>query len=255
MYSTDSQVNSNKDAKHRYLKYKNKYLKFKLNGGQPESDCCIYFCFDRDITNNALKLLKPYNSYNINDINKFLNLFAYKNNFNTEIDLVYDSININKPTHFPLKIFINKPLNKMDSTISLLHFINKLNKKINSTNPIKNDIVPSPTPKIEPAVVSSPKAETVVAPTTKTETDTASVVSSPTAETDTASEIKITDALIFCKKDKNYSLIRHYTVENIDGIETLVDKDISSISDEIEIQEDGMAPIPKIKKKFSFVFH
>jgi hypothetical protein len=123
------------DYEEKYLKYKNKYLNSKQTGGGYEP-YHIYFCFNKELTAVALETLKDFKTYDINDISCKLNLGAYSNNFNTQIDLVItpnSEKKLNDSFKLPRKLFIKEPLDKIKcaSKINLINIVKFLENKIN----------------------------------------------------------------------------------------------------------------------------
>jgi hypothetical protein len=84
------QFNSNvNNSDYKYLKYKNKYLRFKqFGGGCDASSYYFYFCFNEIRTSEFIKDSINYNKYKINDIDHALSLAAIKYNFGNEFNLV-----------------------------------------------------------------------------------------------------------------------------------------------------------------------
>jgi hypothetical protein len=176
----------------KYLKYKNKYLNSKQTGGRSSEPYHIYFCFNKELTSVALESLKDFKTYDLNDINCKLNLGAYTNNFNTEIDLVV-TINSERKLidsfKLPRKLFIKEPLDKIKCTskINLINIIKSLEGKINPS-------VSTPTP---------------AADTTQVKTGGA------------PESITISDVLLFLNKNEGMELISHNRIngDNVEEVE------------------------------------
>ena len=200
-----------KNYKNKYLKYKNKYLEFKQYGGE-ENLNYIYFCFNREQVESTLKRLERITNYTPDVVDMFLILGAYKCSFNNELNLVKFNkldkltLNLNNSDNLPEKFYINRPINIIESTHSLMDFIKLLNDKINLVGEKK----------VEEKKVEEPEAEESKAEEKK----------------GGGANIQICDVLIFCKntnkhnRDNNYSLVRHYIVNN----ETMEEKKIGSES-------------------------
>lgn len=185
----------------KYLKYKYKYLDSKQNGGAQES-YHIYFCFNKEVTSVCLKSLKDFKTYDMNDIDCKLNLFAYKNSFNNEIDLVITSNSekkISESFKLPKKLFIKEPFDKMKSTskINLSKITKGLENKINSET--KSD-------------------------DTKTKPDDVK-----TKPDDVKTQISISDILLYVNNNNHMELISRYEIENDEIKETDVGDNFSII--------------------------
>ena len=174
----------------KYLKYKNKYLESKQTGGAQES-YHIYFCFNKELTSVCLKSLKVYKTYGLNDIDCKLNLGAYKNNFNNEIDIVMTPNSEKKLSDtfkLPRKLFIKEPFDKIKCTskFNLSKIIKGLENKINSQQNTET--------KPEEA---------------KTE--------------DIKTLVRISDVLLYFNNRNSMELISHYEIDNEEVKETDVD--------------------------------
>ena len=169
----------------KYLKYKNKYLEFKQNGGSHGS-YHIYFCFNKELTSVCLKSLKLYKTYDINDIDCKLNLGAYKNNFDNEIVLVTtpnSEKKLSETFKLPRKLFIKEPLDKIKCTskINLTKIIKSLENKINSQLNTEPETKPN-----------EAKTEDVKTP------------------------ISISDVLLYFNNRNGMEIISHYEISNDD---------------------------------------
>jgi hypothetical protein len=147
-------MNSNNNLLHdkdlyfkKYLNYKKKYLKSNQYGGFGHSSeqYYIYFCFKKNKTDNALKILnEDYNTYDIKDIDYYLHAGAYKSNFSNELELVIapnSEKKLKKSEKIVSKLFFETPLDKMKiiSKITLLKIIKKIENKINKTDDKKEE--------------------------------------------------------------------------------------------------------------------
>ena len=194
--------------RNKYLKYKNKYLEFKQYGGDDNLNY-IYFCFNRKQVDNMLEQIKIIINYTPDVIDILLNAGAYKSSFNNEIRFVRFkklerlNLELKMSDNLPEIFYINRPINIIESTFSLMNFIKLLNNKINLIE--EKPVVEKPV--VEKPVVEKPVVEKPVEEEKQEEEP---------VKTGGAPNIKICDVLIFCKNTNknNYSLVRHYIVND-----------------------------------------
>jgi len=187
----------------KYLKYKNKYLNSKQTGGGSQDSYYIYFCFNKELTSVSLKSLKDYKTYDMNDIDCKLNLNAYKNNFNNQIDLVKTPNSEKKlidSFKIPKVLFIDQPLDKIKCTskINLIKIIKGLENKVNNRE--------------TPAVEAKPTTDTPPAEAKPAEAKPAE----PTPTEGITNVIHISNVLLYNYNHNQMELISHYEVENDD---------------------------------------
>jgi len=259
MEQSNSSLNN---SDYKYLKYKNKYLRFKQSGGGCDaSSYYFYFCFNEVRTSEFIKDSSNYNNYKINDIDHALSLAAIKYNFGNEFNIVIapgakvkdDILSFNK-----INIKEKFDIIKLMSKINLLKLISSLeNKYNNKKSDSPSELTQQPVEQTSEQPAEQPSEQATAKPSTQptakpsAEQATAKPSTQPASKPSTQSatsvktggaisNIKICDVLIFeesnnrKKNDGKIDLIIHWKIENDDIKDVQIDNgdfDITFVDD------------------------
>jgi hypothetical protein len=226
------------NSEEKYLKYKNKYLKFKQSGGLFGSSSnseskYVYFCFNKDAVNTLITATNLMNNVPIAFIDTYLSIKSIKYNFGDQFNLVIAPVTIGKKSYDNNKLkpfdnlYINNTIDKLsigmpENLITILNFLQDLIKKnfeeisdnlksVASVIPVAPLAPVAPVAQVTPSVTG---AEQVAS--------TEATVEAVTIPDIYNGIIKICDVLFYDynRKDDNMILLSHYSIN--DGIATHV---------------------------------
>ena len=253
----------------KYLKYKNKYLKFKQSGGG--GDCnsnnyFLYLCFNEETTNVFINRIEDFENIKISDIDSSLSLSAFKYNFGEVLSFVVAPGAHIKKSVVPIDhLYLDNKIDimKLMSKINLLKLIQSLEEKFNKVKSSKTESHHQSEHKPEPEPQPQPQPEPQPEPQQQQQQPQSETQSSVKKSTKAVlpsnvlkknggapiTNIKISTVLLLKKENlgkiENMKLISHFKVDN----NQMVDIPITSDNEDfVFIFKDEISSPEKPKK-------